>query len=74
MHPPANFAAPSLPPSTDGRVFAEGEDTGKVNWVRDRPTNKRKMKMGGLSKKKKSLKAQPKAKKNKRAGTKANRV
>lgn len=79
VHPPANFAAPVLAPATDGRVFAEGEDTGKVNWVRDRPTNKRKMKMGGLSKKKKSLKAKPQAqaqavKKNKRSGSKASRV
>ncbi len=37
VHPQPKFAAPTgLAPSTDGSVAAEGEDTGRVNWVRDK--------------------------------------
>jgi len=71
VHPPVNFASPILPPSTQGRVLAEGEDTGKVNWVKDTPQTKRKLKMGGLNKKK-GLKAT--ALKKKRAGSTAQKV
>jgi len=50
VHPPIAFAKPTgLAPATDGRVFAEGEDTGKVNWVADRKwAHKHKLTMGGL--------------------------
>jgi len=57
VHPPVKFNSPvGLPPATEGRVFAEGEDTGKVNWVRDRPIG-RKLAMGGLKKKRDAKKA-----------------
>lgn len=81
VHPPVNFAAPSLAPATDGRVFAEGEDTGNVVWVKDRPASKRKMKMGKLAKKGKGKGSKPKpvdapkqAAKKKKQGSKAERV
>lgn len=48
--PQPSFNAPvGLPPATHGRIVAEAEDTGKVNWVRDRKVG-RKLKMGGLKK------------------------
>ena len=48
--PQPAFSAPvGLPPATHDRVVAEAEDTGRVNWVRDRKV-RRALKMGGLRK------------------------
>jgi len=50
--PQPSFNAPvGLAPATQDRVVAEAEDTGKVNWVRDRKVGP-KLKMGGLRKSK----------------------
>jgi len=60
--PQPKFSAPfGLPPSTTGKVIAEGIDTGKVRWIKDRKRSNRKMKLGGLGKGKAS-KAKPKGK------------
>lgn len=58
--PQPSFTTPTgLPPATHDRVVAEAEDTGKVNWVRDRKVG-RKLKMGGLKKNRRNGKGKKK--------------
>jgi len=52
VHPPVKFVNPMLPPHTESRVFAEGVDTGRVQWVGPRHVHRR-LKMGRLQKNRK---------------------
>jgi len=60
VHPPISFADPLLAPHTQGRVFAEGVDTGRVQWIGPRHVHRR-MDLGGLKKHRKHKKGVKKA-------------